>query len=102
VIAVTDQIDTVNKLLASVNADHDKALAELAQQKAIVESAKAEAKRAKEVAESVGGKAREELAELHQKLDAVKKENDVSSTFTTLFFRAWLRSRASSTRWCRQ
>jgi hypothetical protein len=74
VIAVTNQIDTVNKSLASVNAAHDKALAELAEQKAIVASATEEARRAKAVADSVAGKAREELAELVQQRDARQAE----------------------------
>jgi hypothetical protein len=63
-----------------VNAEHDKAPAELAQQKAIAESPKAEAKRAKEVAESVAGSARAELAEPAQKQTAKQAEFDAQMT----------------------
>jgi septal ring factor EnvC (AmiA/AmiB activator) len=74
VVEVTAQINTVKTSLASVNAEHEKALAELETQRTIVASAKEEAERTKRVTEDLAGRAHAELAELAQQRDARQAE----------------------------
>jgi chromosome segregation ATPase len=80
VIEVTTQINTVKASLASVNAAHDKALAELTEQQAQLETAKADLKRQQAVNEDLSAKGTAQLAALVDKRNAQQAEIDAQMT----------------------
>jgi predicted phage tail protein len=74
--AITEGLEGCRASLVNVRADHDRAMIELEQQKALVEAARADAQKAKAVASDISAKIYAEMSELLQQRSARQAEID--------------------------